>query len=140
VSLVSERLGEFGFPLRLAIPADRELEKELNSANYEIESLPGDEIALARNQTQEIVFTYRRANLVATKRIVFNGGGYDFDFQVDVKRGEQAIPLSVVIGPNFGDHSIKEYGYYKPTPEVSYSLNGSVKRERRAEARLTIPR
>jgi len=140
VSLVSERLGEFGFPLRLAIPADRELEKELNSANYEIESLPGDEIALARNQTQEIVFTYRRENLVATKKIVFNGSGYDFDFQVDVKRGEQAIPVSVVIGPNFGDHAIKEYGYYKPTPEVSYSLNGSVKRETASGSKTDDPK
>jgi YidC/Oxa1 family membrane protein insertase len=130
VNLVSERLSrELGAPLRLAIPGDHELEKELNSVNFEIENSPGDEITLAHKQTQEIVFSYRRDDLVARKRLVFNGSGYDFDFQVEVKRGEQSIPVSVFIGPNFGDQSIKEYAsLYKPAPGVSYSLDGSVKR------------
>ena len=71
----------------------------------------------------------RRGNgVVARKRLLFNGSGYDFDFQVEVTRDGQPVDVSVVVGPNFGDQGITDYGYYKPAPEVSYAVGTSVKR------------
>lgn len=131
VKLISpERSQEFGAPLRFFIPSDPGLEKELNSATYVVENVPDQEgaIEIGKSGQQEIVLSYSNNGITARKKLLFNGSGYDFDLQIEVTRNGQPVETYVVVGPNFGDQSIKEYGYYKPAPQVSYAVDGSVKR------------
>lgn len=133
VNLISPDLvREFGASLRFSIPSDQALEKELNSANYTIDDLSSPDsdvkLELAKGEQREITFSYNHNGVVARKKYIFNGSGYDFGFQVEVTRNGQPVETQVVIGPNFGDQSIKEYGSYQPPPQVSYAAAGSVKR------------
>ncbi len=133
VNLLSAKSSqEFGATLRFFIPADNALEKELNSANWEIKEPTQNKIAINKDQQQRVRMVYNNGTGVeATKKLTFNGAGYDYDFVAEVKRNGQMIPIQVVIGPNFGDQSIKptEYGAYKTAPRVSYSFDGSIKRD-----------
>jgi YidC/Oxa1 family membrane protein insertase len=95
-------------------------------------------VELTPEEKKTITFSYGNANGVsATKTLTFNGSGYDFDLKVDVKRSGQPVETAVVVGPGFGDQSLKEYGYYKPAPQVTYSASGSV--ERNTGSDLTTP-
>lgn len=128
VKLVSaQHSQEIGAPFRLLIPSDQSLEKELNSARFTVGSEVGSSLELKPDEQKSITFNYGNATGVsATKTLTFNGAGFDFDLKVDVKRNGQPVESYVVVGPNFGDQSLKEYGYYKPAPQVSYSAAGSV--------------
>ena len=130
VNLISaQKSQELGAPLRLLIPSDRNLEKELNAARFSLTADSGEVLDLKPEEKKTITFTYGNANGVsATKTLVFNGSGFDFDLKVDVKRNGQPVTTSVVVGPSFGDQSLKEFGYYKPAPQATYSASGSVER------------
>ncbi len=128
VNLVSaQKSQEIGAPLRLLIPSDRNLEKELNSARFTLAGEPGQTVEIKPEEKKSFTFNYGNAGGVsASKTMTFNGSGFDFDLKVDVKRNGQPIEAFVVLGPNFGDQSLKEYGYYKPAPQITYSASGSV--------------
>ena len=130
VNLISaQKSQEIGAPLRLLIPSDRNLEKELNTARFALTEDPGQSVELKAEEKKTIAFTYANGSGVsATKTLVFNGSGFDFDLKVDVKRNGQPVETSVVVGPSFGDQSLKEFGYYKPAPQATYSASGSVER------------
>jgi YidC/Oxa1 family membrane protein insertase len=136
--IAAQKSQELGAPLRLLIPSDRNLEKELNAARFTLAEDPGQSVELKPDEKKTITFNYGNGNGVsATKTLIFNGSGYDFDLKVDVKRNGQPVETSVVVGPSFGDQSLKEYGYYKPAPQVTYSASGSV--ERHTGSDLTTP-
>jgi YidC/Oxa1 family membrane protein insertase len=139
VNLISaQKSRDLGASLRLLIPSDRNLEKELNEARFTLAEDPGQLVELTPEEKKTITFSYGNANGVsATKTLTFNGSGYDFDLKVDVKRSGQPVETAVVVGPGFGDQSLKEYGYYKPAPQVTYSASGSV--ERNTGSDLTTP-
>ncbi len=130
VNLVSAGLSqEIGAPLRLLVPSDKSLENELNSALYVVENLLDREIEFSKGEQREIVFYYAQNGIIARKKFVLNGSGFDFEFQVEVTRNGQPVDTQVVIGPSFGDQSIKEFGFYNPEPYVSYVAGEEVKRE-----------
>lgn len=141
VNLISAQISqEIGAPLRLFIPSDRNLEKELNSSRFSLMEDPGQSIELKSDEKKTIAFTYVNGSGVsATKTLIFNGSSFDFDLKVDVKRNGQPIDASVVIGPSFGDQSLKEYGYYKPAPQATYSASGSVERHAGSDITTTDP-
>ncbi len=141
VNLISaQKSQEIGAPLRLLIPADRNLEKELNSARFTLAENPGQSVELKAEEKKTITFTYGNASgISATKTLVFNGSGFDFDLKVDVKRNGQPVETSVVVGPSFGDQSLKEFGYYKPAPQATYSASGSVERNPGTDVTTTEP-
>lgn len=130
VNLISaQKSQEIGAPLRLLIPSDRNLEKELNAARFTLSNDPGQNVELKLEEKKTITFIYvNGSGISATKTMVFNGSGFDFDLKVDVKRNGQPVETSVVVGPSFGDQGIKEFGYYKPAPQATYSASGSVER------------
>ncbi len=133
---------EFGGTLRFYIPTDTGLEKELNSARWEIKDLPQDHLKIEKGQRQQIQMVYRNGSGVeASKTLVFDGSGYDIAYTADVKKNGQPVPIQAVIGPNFGDQSIRptEYGVYKTPPRVSYSFGGKVKRDYAASVKGTEP-
>jgi YidC/Oxa1 family membrane protein insertase len=128
VKLVSaQKSQDIGAPLRLFIPSDPNLEKELNASRFTLANEVAPRIELKPNEQKSITFNYGNATGVsAAKTLTFNGAGFDFDLKVDVMRNGQPVETYVVVGPNFGDQGMKEYGYYKPAPQVSYSATGSV--------------
>ena len=140
VHLISPTISkEIGAPLRFFIAYDQQLEKELNSAWYQVENTSDPEIKLEKGEQREVSFVYSNNGVIARKRLIFNGNGYDFDFQTEVTRNGQPVEVAVVIGPNFGDQSIKHYGYYSPAPQVSFAVDGKVKREAASAVKATEP-
>lgn len=137
VNLVSSALGQkVGAPFRFYIPSDSTLESELNSAVYKIENAPEQELTINDGEKKEIAFSYANNGVEATKTIIFKGqgyensSGYDFDFSGAVKRNGNPVQAYIVIGPNFGDQSVKEVSTYKHAPQLTFAtLDGSVKRE-----------
>lgn len=141
VNLISaQKSQEIGAPLRLFIPSDRNLEKELNAARFALTAESGQALELKPEEKKTIIFTYTNASGVsATKTLVFNGAGFDFDLKVDVKRNGQPVETSVVVGPSFGDQSLKEFGYYKPAPHATYSASGHVEHNTGADITTADP-
>src|SRR5215813_2881770 len=136
VNLVSTSLSRIvGAPFRFCIPSDQILERELNSAFYEIKNLPDEELFLNKGEKREISFIYSNNGIEASKTLILKGEGYegatgfDFDFQASVKRNGNPVVTYVVIGPNFGDQSVKEINLYRHPPQLTYALGGSVHRD-----------
>jgi YidC/Oxa1 family membrane protein insertase len=136
VNLVSADLSQkIGAPFRFHIPSDSALEKELNSAKYEVRNLPEQEVVIDNGEKREITFLYANKGVEATKTLMFKSFGYedssgfDFNFVANVKRNGNPVPVYVVIGPNFGDQNVKEISTYKHAPQLSYAIDGDVERE-----------
>jgi YidC/Oxa1 family membrane protein insertase len=136
VNLISASLSRsVGAALRFSIPSDPILEKELNSAFYEIKNLPDEEFFLNKGAKREVSFTYSNNGVEANKTLILKGEGYegatgfDFDFQADVKRNGNPVVAYVVIGPNFGDQSVKEVNVYSHAPQLTYEIGGSAHRD-----------
>ncbi len=138
VNLISNELSQkIGAPFRFSIPSDTSLESELNSAFYNVEILPDQEVAIKNGEKREIKFSYANNGVEATKTITFKGkgennsSGFDFDFVGSVRRnGSPVQGTYVVIGPNFGDQSVKEISTYKHAPQLTYAVtDGGVKRK-----------
>src|SRR5215475_4959501 len=136
VNLISNEISQkVGAPFRFYIPSDPSLEKELNTASYNVENLPDQEVTIEKGQRKEIRFTYANKGVAATKTLVFKGmeesnsSGFDFDFIGSVRRNGSPVPSYIVIGPNFGDQSVKEVSTYKHAPQLTYAtIEGDVKR------------
>ncbi len=135
-NLLSTKLTEeIGGAFRFLIPSDSALEKELNSAPYEIRNLSGQEVLIGKGEKREISFFYSNGAVEATKTIVFKGlgadggSGFDFDFQASVTRNGNPVDVYVVVGPNFGDQNITYVDIYKHAPQLSYAVGDDVTRE-----------
>lgn len=136
VTLVSPPLTQqIGGPFRFHVPSDSALEQTLNSSAFEIKSGTEPEIVLPRNEKREIKFFYSGNGIEATKTLIFKGAGFenssgfDFDFQASVTRNGQPVQVFVVVGPNFGDHGVKETSIYKHAPQMTYAVGTDVERE-----------
>jgi YidC/Oxa1 family membrane protein insertase len=136
VNLISNDISQkIGGPFRFYIPSDPSLENELNSAFYNVENLPDQEVTIKRGERKEIKFSYANNGVEATKAIIFKGkadnsSGFDFDFIGSVKRNGNPVPAYVVIGPNFGDQTATQVGMYKHAPQLTYAEpDGDVERE-----------
>jgi len=137
VNLISNELSQkIGAPFRFYIPSDSSLENELNSAFYNVENLPDQEVAIKNGEKREIKFSYANNGVEATKTMIFKGqgennsSGFDFDFVGSVRRNGNPVPVYAVIGPNFGDQSVKEISTYKHAPQLTYAeTDGDVERK-----------
>jgi len=143
VTLISPKLSqEIGAPFRFFIPDDPALEKELNSANYQVSdgqekagNLKQGEINLKQGETREIAFTYKNNGLEAKKRLIFKGvgvensTGFNFDFTAEITRDNKPVQAFVVIGPNFGDQNVKLINIYRHAPQLTYASGSSITRE-----------
>lgn len=144
VNLVSPQLSQqIGAPFRFYIPSDNALEKTLNSAAFEIKDSSEPEIRLNKGEKREITFFYANNGIEASKALTFKGlgrdnaTGFDFDFQASVKRNGTPVEAYIVIGPNFGDQSVKEVSTYKHAPQLTYADSGGV--ERKTADSLKVP-
>ena len=112
VLLVSaQKSKELGAPLRLVIPSDRNLEKQLNEARFAVTDTPEAEVKLGDKGEKTITLSYDNgAGVKAQKIYTFNSAGYDFDCTVDVRRNDQPVETFLVVGPSFGDQNVKSHG------------------------------
>lgn len=136
VNLISGELSQkIGAPFRFYIPSDPSLENELNSAAYNVENLPEQEVVVKKGERKDIRFSYANNGIEATKTMIFKGegeksSGFDFDFIGSVKRNGNPVQAYVVIGPNFGDQNAKEISTYKHAPQLTYAApDGDVERQ-----------
>ncbi|MBO0721197.1 MAG: YidC/Oxa1 family insertase periplasmic-domain containing protein, partial [Blastocatellia bacterium] len=135
VNLISARLSdEIGGPLRFSIPTEPSLEKELNTAHYEVKDASEDSINLKHGERKDISFYYANNGIEASKTLTFRGSGYDnatgfdFDIRASVKRNGVPVDAFVVIGPNFGDQNAKVINMYRHAPQLTYAVGRSVER------------
>src|SRR5215510_7661096 len=71
VNLISASLSRsVGAPFRLSIPSDPILERELNSAFYEIKNLPDKELFVNKGAKREISFSYSNNGIEASKTLI----------------------------------------------------------------------
>lgn len=137
VNLVSNELSQkVGAPFRFYIPSDQALENELNFAVYEVKNPLSQELTINDGEKREITFSYANNGVEATKTIIFKGegfegsSGFEFDFTGGIKRNGNPVQAYIVIGPNFGDQSVKEVSTYKHAPQLTYAtIGGDVERE-----------
>lgn len=136
VNLLSPQLShQIGGALRFHIPTDSNLERQLNSAVFEVKNAPEQEIFLKKGERKEITLFFTGTGIEATKTLIFKGpefegaSGFDFDFRAEVKRNGTAVDAYVVIGPSFGDQSVTKTTTYKHAPQLTYAVSGSVERE-----------
>ena len=135
-NLISAQLSQqIGGTFRFHIPTDASLEQALNSSIFEIKSGTESEIFVPRNEKREVTFFYSGNGVEASKTLIFKGAGFEgssgfnFDFQASVTRNGQPVQAFAVVGPNFGDQSVKVTSVYKHAPQLTYAENGSVERK-----------
>jgi YidC/Oxa1 family membrane protein insertase len=115
-------------PLQL-ITGDVTFDDFLASSNYLIEGLDegtGDsEVPLSGNEKKRISFrlTDQATGLDVVKTIVVDGGSYDVDLELTVKRGGAAVPAKLRIGPSVGDQGVKYHTFYSVAPEAVASVS-----------------
>ncbi|MBI4853288.1 MAG: membrane protein insertase YidC [Acidobacteria bacterium] len=116
LELVSqEGLQKVGAPLRFETETTN-FTKILNESNYSINE-DAETIILKDGETREIVFTLKNSSgIEAEKRLKIIGGKSTFDFQAKVLNNNQALAAKLLIGPNFGDQSVKAFDVYVNTP------------------------
>lgn len=116
LELVSqEGLQKVGAPLRLQTETS-DYTKTLNESNYSI-SEDAETITLKDGESREVIFTLKSSNgIEAEKRLRIKGGENTFDFQAKVLNSNQALDAKLLIGPNFGDQSVKIHDVYVNTP------------------------
>ena len=121
VLLVSpEKSKDLGAPLRLSIPSDKNLEKQLNEARFTVTDTPESQVKINSDSSKTITLNYDSGNgIQASKIFNFNGLGYDFDLTVDVKRNGQPVEAFLAIGPSFGDQNVKVHGGYYSQESIS---------------------
>jgi YidC/Oxa1 family membrane protein insertase len=140
VTLISRELvRQVGGPLRLFIPSDRQLERELNTAAYQVVGTVPDRLTLGAGERLTLRFEYVNQEVEATKEFLFRGissntgaesaSGFDFDLRATVRRKGVPVETFLVIGPNFGDQQVTEVNIYKHAPQLTYAMAGSVERE-----------
>ncbi|MGA1367178.1 MAG: membrane protein insertase YidC [Blastocatellia bacterium] len=130
---------EVGGPLRFYLPSDRPLEKELNTAGYQLVGDTPERLTLRQGETISLRFQYVNRGIEATKEFVFRGvapgtgpnvaSGFDFDLRATVRRQGVPVEAFLVVGPNFGDQKVTEVNIYKHAPQLTYAIGGSVERE-----------
>ena len=130
---------EVGGPLRFYLPSDRALEKELNTAGYQLVGDTPERLTLRQGETISLRFQYVNRGIEATKEFVFRGvapgtgpnvaSGFDFDLRATVRRQGVPVEAFLVVGPNFGDQKVTEVNIYKHAPQLTYAIGGSVERE-----------
>ena len=109
-------------PLQLRT-GDAAVDQLLTSSTYSVEGVDGSgdtEISVGPNESKRITFRFNEPStgLDVVKTIVIDGNSYDADLEIAIKRGGQAMPAKLRVGPSIGDQGIKHYTFYSVAPEA----------------------
>jgi len=113
---VIETLGR-PFALR---SSEATLDRALRTALYAI-STPESVVRVGTGETRELVFTYEdpARQVRVQKTFTFFGDRYDFQLSISATRGGRPLEVALVLGPSFGDQSIKQSDTYTKTPPIA---------------------
>ncbi len=113
---VIEKLGR-PFALRSREAA---LDRELQEATYALSSEEAI-LRIGRNETRSLAFTYEdpARGLRVRKAFTFFGDRYDFQLAISATRDGRPLEVALLLGPNFGDQSIKRSDTYTKTPPIA---------------------
>jgi YidC/Oxa1 family membrane protein insertase len=110
---------KLGRPFTL-IASDETLTRLLQHSTYAL-STEASTVRIGENETAQISFTYRNeaAQLEVIKTFSFQGNRYDFEMALQATHRGQPLELELVVGPSFGDQSIKKIDSYTKTPPLA---------------------
>mgnify|MGYP000452577641 CR=1 FL=1 len=113
---VTEALGR-PFALRSSEVA---LDRILRTATYAV-STTESALRIGKGETHELIFTYEdpARELRIRKAFTFFGDRYDFQLSISATRGGRPLEVALVLGPSFGDQSIKQSDTYTKTPPIA---------------------
>jgi len=113
---VIEKLGR-PFALRSREAA---LDRELQEATYALSS-EETVLRIGKGETRSLIFTYEdpARGLRVQKAFTFFGDRYDFRLSISATRDNRPLEVALVLGPNFGDQSIKRSDTYTKTPPIA---------------------
>ncbi len=113
---VIEKLGR-PFALRSREAA---LDRELQEATYALSSEEAV-LRIGKGETRALIFTYEdpARRLRVHKAFTFFGDRYDFRLSISATRDHRPLEVALVLGPNFGDQSIKRSDTYTKTPPIA---------------------
>ena len=116
-------------PLQLHT-GDTALDTVLSSSTYRVEGVDGAngdaDLNLGPTEKKEVTFVLEGGNgIQVRKKILFDGGRYETDLSLLVKRGEETIPqVKVAIGPSISDQGVEYHTFYSVAPEaVSFTAD-----------------
>ncbi|MBL8148876.1 MAG: membrane protein insertase YidC [Blastocatellia bacterium] len=113
----AEGIQKVGAPLRLEVNQNPDLTKKLNNSYYLVEST-NDTIQIEKGQKQSLLFKLQDSSgLVVVKKFNFDADNYLFDIEVEASINKQSLETNLIIGPNFGDQSVKTIDTYINTPQ-----------------------
>ncbi|MEA2175441.1 MAG: YidC/Oxa1 family rane protein insertase [Blastocatellia bacterium] len=123
-------------PLQLSTGNDAGADTILNSRNYHVNGVEGDNgdvtLNLGPAETKSVEFTLHddASGLDVTKHVTFNADNYDAQVEVKLARNNQPVPqATLLVGPSIGDQGISHYTFYSVAPEgVTVTDNEDVHR------------
>jgi YidC/Oxa1 family membrane protein insertase len=123
-------------PLQLVTGNDAGADAILNSRNYHVNGVEGDNgdvtLNLGPAETKSVEFNLHDdgTGLDVTKRVTFNAETYDAQVEVKLARNSQPVPqATLLVGPSIGDQGISHYTFYSVAPEgVAVTDNEEVHR------------
>jgi len=126
---LSEVVEKLGRPFRVGSKAEA-ITRDLQQRTYAL-STEDSVIRIGKNESRELAFTYHdeQARLEVTKKFTFHGNRYDFELSIDAKQDGRPLELELLLGPSFGDQSIKKIDSYTKTPPIGIA-HGEKKAER----------
>ena len=102
---------------------DKELDRRLREAVYEVSGVSGETI----RAPAEITLHYQDARIEVTRKIRVPETGYLVEMETDVRTDGRSIPFSILLGPGIGEIAPADQGDFAE-PKASYYLGGSVER------------
>ena len=113
-------------PLQLRT-GDAAVDQMLVSSTYSVEGVEGSgdsEVTIGTAESKRITFRFNdpATGLAVAKTVVIDGNSYDTDLEISIKRGDQALPAKLRVGPSIGDQGIKHYTFYSVAPEAIASV------------------
>jgi YidC/Oxa1 family membrane protein insertase len=120
-------------PLQV-VTGDGALDATLSGSNYSIEGVDATsgnvDVNISGEERKTITFSLRdpSTGLDVVKSLVFDANDYALDLELKIKRGDQAVPAKLKVGPSIGDQGIKHYTFYSVAPEGIASFGDKVER------------
>jgi YidC/Oxa1 family membrane protein insertase len=123
-------------PLQLLTGNDASVDGILNSRNYQVKGVEGEDSDAALNlgpaESKSVEFTLHddASGLDVMKRLTFNAETYRAQVDVKLTRNNQPVPqATLLLGPSIGDQGIPHYTFYSVAPEgVAVTDNDEVHR------------
>lgn len=114
-----EVIEKLGRPFALRSP-EAQLDRILQTATYAV-AIEDSTLRIEKGETRQLTFTYEdpARELRVQKTFTFFGDRYDFRLSISATRAGRPLEVALVLGPSFGDQSIRRSDTYTKTPPIA---------------------